>query len=85
MSAMTWNEAGFYTLQLNITLPDVYYVRVGLLGIDITVHVSKRSTHTGELKLGQILPREWIPINVSKIVALKWAITVWAKFKCLVM
>ena len=65
MSDWTWNENGFYSLRLNISLPDVDYVREGLRELNITVHTARISNIQGGFKILQILPSDQIVINVS--------------------
>ena len=65
VSAWIWSEVGFYTLHLNITLPNVTYVQEGLQYLEIVVHTSAASALPGDLKIVQILPRDIIPIDVS--------------------
>ena len=65
MSDWTWNEAGFYSLGLNVSLPDVGYVREGLRELEITVHTARISNIQGGFKILQILPSDRIAISVS--------------------
>ena len=64
MSDWTWNENGFYSLRLNISLPDVDYVREGLRELNITVHTARITNIHGGFKILQILPSDQIVINV---------------------
>ena len=65
MSDWTWNELGFYSLRLNVSLPDVDYVREGLRELEITVHTARINNIQGGFKILQILPSDRIAISVS--------------------
>lgn len=65
MPEWTWSEDGFYSLQINVSLPNVSYVHEGLLELEITVHTAKITNVPGGVKLTQFLPEDRIVVNVS--------------------
>ena len=60
----SWNNLGYYELELNVTLPNVSYLREGLRFLEIGVHTIKIKA-SGVIKIDQILPSERIFTNVS--------------------
>ena len=60
-----WNNLGYYELELNVTLPNVSYVREGMRFLEIGVHTLKKKAAEGVILIDQILPSERIFANVS--------------------
>ena len=59
-----WNEAGYYTLHLSVTLPNETYIPECIDHILIQVHTASIESTPGAIKIKQVLPSEKILIKV---------------------
>jgi hypothetical protein len=62
-----WNKAGFYTLNLNITLPRTTYIPECIDHILIQVHTALIKPGPGEIKIKQVLPSDKISVLANKL------------------
>jgi hypothetical protein len=66
-----WNKAGFYTLNLNITLPRTTYIPECIDHILIQVHTALIKPGPGEIKIKQVLPSDKISVLVCTLCYIK--------------
>ena len=67
-----WNKAGFYTLNLNITLPRTTYIPGCIDHILIQVHTALIKPEPGVIRIKDVLPSDKISVLVRTVLKSKY-------------